>query len=68
MREQLGVHESLELHELLVFKSLCVTKSSVMQKLVTDEKLKKMMQDDVDMSSRHAADIKNHLTNGRLIQ
>lgn len=68
MREQLGVHESLELQELLVFKSLCVTKSSSMQKLVTDEKLKKMMQYDVDMSSRHAQDIKNHLTNGRLIQ
>ncbi|MFB9757214.1 hypothetical protein [Ectobacillus funiculus] len=68
MREQLGVHELLELHELLVFKSLCVTKSSAMQKLVTDEQLKKMMQDDVDMSARHATDLKNHLTNGGLVQ
>ena len=62
MRENLGVHEFLEIHELLTFKSLCLTKSSVMQALVTDERLKEMMQQDVTMSTRHIEELKNHIT------
>ena len=42
MREDLGVHETLEIHELLTFKSLCLTKSLIMQIMVTDEELKKI--------------------------
>ncbi|WP_019416267.1 hypothetical protein [Paenisporosarcina sp. TG20] len=63
MRENLGVHESLELHELLTFKSLCLTKSFIMQGLVKDEKLKEIMQQDVNMSSRHLKELKKHLIN-----
>ena len=43
-------HESLDLHELINFKTLCVAKSKLMQGLVFDEDLKKLMQKDVDQS------------------
>jgi similar to spore coat protein len=62
MRENLGVHESLELHELVTFKSLCLTKVSIMQGLVTDPKLKEIMQQDVGMTSQHIEELKDHLT------
>jgi len=62
MREDLGVHETLEIHELLTFKSLCLTKSLIMQIMVTDEKLKKILQDDVHKSTGHVEDLRKHLT------
>jgi similar to spore coat protein len=62
MRENLGVHESLELHELVTFKSLCLTKASIMQGLVTNPELKAIMQQDVTMTSRHIEELVNHLT------
>jgi len=62
MKDNIGVHESLELHELSTFKSLCLTKSTVMQALVTDPALKELMQEDVSVSSRHIEGLKRHLT------
>ena len=46
----LSAHESLDLHEIINFKTLCVAKSKLMQGLVFDEALKKLMQKDVDQS------------------
>ncbi|WP_088105464.1 hypothetical protein [Halalkalibacter urbisdiaboli] len=62
MRENLGVHETLELHELVTFKSLCLTKAAVMQGLVTDENLKTIMQQNADMHTRHIQQLQNHLS------
>ncbi|WP_216830644.1 hypothetical protein [Alkalihalobacterium elongatum] len=61
MGENLGVHETLELHELITFKSLCLTKATIMQALVTDQNLKDIMQQDVQMTSRHIEELKTHL-------
>ncbi len=46
----LAPHESLDLHEIINFKTLCVAKSKLMQGLVFDEDLKKLMQKDVEQS------------------
>ncbi|MCM3440455.1 spore gernimation protein GerQ [Metabacillus halosaccharovorans] len=46
----LSAHESLDLHEIINFKTLCVAKSKLMQGLVFDDDLKKLMQKDVDQS------------------
>ncbi|WP_400243690.1 hypothetical protein AB3U99_21005 [Niallia sp. JL1B1071] len=62
MEGNLGTHEALELHELITFKSLCVTKASIMQLLVSDEELKTIMQQDVEISSKHIEALKNYLS------
>ncbi|WP_026562458.1 hypothetical protein [Bacillus sp. J37] len=46
----LSAHESLDLHEIINFKTLCVAKSKLMQGLIFDDDLKKLMQKDVDQS------------------
>lgn len=46
----LAPHESLDLHEIINFKTLCVAKSKLMQGLVFDDDLKKLMQKDVEQS------------------
>lgn len=48
--QQLAIHESLDLHEVINFKTLCIAKSKLMQGLVFDQELKKLMQKDVDQS------------------
>ena len=62
MQSKLGIHESLELHELLTFKSLCLTKSTIMKLLVSDEKLKGIMQEDVEKSSKHIKELKKFMS------
>ncbi|AYV66392.1 MULTISPECIES: spore gernimation protein GerQ [Niallia] len=49
-RKSFAPHESLDLHEVINFKTLCVAKSKLMQGLVFDEDLKKLMQKDVEQS------------------
>ncbi|WP_245805896.1 hypothetical protein [Bacillus alkalicellulosilyticus] len=46
----------------MTFKSLCLTKSTMMQGLVTDQKLKDIMQQDVTMSSKQLEELKTHLS------
>ncbi|MDK8189809.1 spore gernimation protein GerQ [Paenibacillus sp. UMB7766-LJ446] len=47
----LAPHESLDLHEVLNFKTLCAAKSKLMQGVVFDQELKKLMQKDVEQST-----------------
>lgn len=58
----MGVHESLEIHELLTFKSLCFTKAVVMQRLVIDQSLKEIMQQDVTRSANQIEELRSILT------
>lgn len=48
----LADHESLELHELMNMKTLGLAKSKLMQGLVFDADLKKLMQKDVEQSKK----------------
>lgn len=56
---KIAPRESLELHELLTFKSLCATKSATLTAMVTDEVLKTMLQQDVEMSQTQIRDLEN---------
>ncbi|QTC41540.1 hypothetical protein I7V34_21245 [Bacillus sp. V3] len=46
------LHEVLEVQELASFKTNCLTKSKTMRVLVADEKLKRIMEQDVQTSTR----------------
>ncbi len=52
-----GLHETLELHEIAAFKTVCMTKSKTMQALVSDEALKQILQQDVQVSTRQLQEI-----------
>lgn len=52
-----ALHETLELHEIAAFKTVCLTKSKTMQALVTDEALKKILWQDIDLSSKQLQEI-----------
>ncbi|MFP7473462.1 hypothetical protein SFC55_20880 [Niallia taxi] len=60
----LGTHETLEIHELLTFKSLCLTKSSTMSNLVQDEELKRIINQDAALSTKHIQSLQNFMTKG----
>ncbi|KZN99137.1 hypothetical protein P4T04_01990 [Bacillus badius] len=47
-----ALHEVLEVQEMAAFKTVCLTKSKTMKALVTDQRLKEIMQQDVDLSTR----------------
>ncbi|MGD6804439.1 hypothetical protein FZC79_21820 [Rossellomorea vietnamensis] len=46
------LHEVLEVQEMAAFKTNCLTKSKTMRALVADEKLKRIMEQDVQTSTR----------------
>lgn len=52
MTKKLAMHETLEVHEILTLKTSCVTKGAAMLQLVEDEKLKKILEEDVQTSTK----------------
>lgn len=46
-QQGIAPHESFELHEILTFKNVCLTKSTTMSSLVSDQKLKAILQQDI---------------------
>ncbi|RAT97782.1 hypothetical protein [Brevibacillus sp. Leaf182] len=57
-----GLHEQLELHEIAAFKTICMTKSKTMQALVSDEKLRQFLADDVLVSTRQLQELDSLLS------
>lgn len=57
-----GLHEQLELHEIAAFKTICMTKSKTMQALVSDERLRQLLADDVLVSTRQLEELSSLLT------
>ncbi|MBW5446311.1 spore coat protein [Cohnella sp. CFH 77786] len=49
----MAAHETMEVHEMLNFKTLCLAQSKLMQGLVFDRDLKRLMQKDVEMTMKH---------------
>ncbi|QOR67437.1 hypothetical protein IM538_04665 [Cytobacillus suaedae] len=47
-----ALHEVLEVQEMAAFKTTCLTKSKTMRALVSDQRLKDIMQQDVDITTR----------------
>ncbi|MFD1739578.1 spore gernimation protein GerQ [Bacillus salitolerans] len=56
-KQTLAAHESVDLHEIVNFKTLCIAKSKLMQGLVFDQDLKKLMQKDVEQSIQDLAEL-----------
>lgn len=59
--KELAVHEKLEIHELLTLKTSCATKAVTMLELVQDEKLKTLIEDDLNNSSQAIEELKSLL-------
>ncbi|RFU67295.1 hypothetical protein D0469_15485 [Peribacillus saganii] len=60
-----ALHEVLEVHEMAAFKTTCLTKSKTMKALVSDQKLKDIMQQDIDVSTRQLQEFTSILSNAR---
>jgi similar to spore coat protein len=65
-QQNFAVHETMEIHEIINFKNVCMTKSSTMQLLVSDERLKALMQKDVEQSTRAISELKNLLASSQI--
>jgi similar to spore coat protein len=63
MSKTYGLHETLELHEIASFKTVCMTKSKTMQILVSDNDLKQLLQQDVELSTRQIQELNGLLSN-----
>ena len=61
MAKELAMHEKLEIHELLTFKTTCVAKSKMFIGLVKDIKLKEILEEDLEFSTKAIKDFKKVL-------
>ncbi|WP_458122845.1 spore coat protein [Paenibacillus sp. Z3-2] len=59
--KELALHEKLEVHELLTLKTSCATKAVTMLELVKDDKLKSLIEEDLDNSSKVIEELKSLL-------
>ncbi len=57
MERGITPHETYDLHELLTMKNICATKCFTMSKLVRDEELKSIMQEDLAAARQHAKEL-----------
>lgn len=58
LKGKIAPHETYELHEILMFKNVCATKSAVMVKLVKDEELASLLQQDLKTSKEQVEELK----------
>ncbi len=56
--KELALHEKLEIHELVILKTSCVTKAVAMSGLVQDEKLRALIEEDIDNSAQAIDELK----------
>lgn len=61
MAKKLAMHEMLEVHEVLTFKTACVTKNKAFIGLVKDKKLKKILEEDIELSTKAIKDLRKLL-------
>lgn len=61
MAKELAMHEKLEVHEVLIFKTACVTKSKMFIDLVEDKKLKEILEEDLELSTKAIKDLRKVL-------
>ncbi|MDN4072939.1 hypothetical protein [Fictibacillus terranigra] len=60
-----ALHEVLEVQEMAAFKTNCLTKSKTMRALVSDPRLKEMMQQDIDLSTSQLNEYTSVLSNAK---
>ena len=55
-------NEMVNLHEILCFKNTCAVKTNALQSQVTDQKLQKILEQDIAATKQQLQDIQNVLT------
>jgi len=60
-----ALHEVLEVQEMAAFKTNCLTKSKTMRAMVTDPKLKEIMLQDIELSTRQLNEYTSVLSNAK---
>jgi similar to spore coat protein len=66
--QQLAPHETMEVHELLNFKTTSVMKSKFLQGVVFDQKIKQLMEQDVEASVRQIRDLEELYAKSLLVK
>lgn len=61
MAKKLAMHEMLEVHEVLTFKTACVAKNKAFSGLAKDKKLKKILEEDIELSTKAIKDLRKIL-------
>lgn len=61
MAKELAMHEKLEVHEVLTFKTACVAKNKAFLGLVEDKKLRKLLEEDIELSTKAIKDLRKLL-------
>jgi hypothetical protein len=59
---KLAPNETLQVHEMLNFKTVCMTTSKLMEGVVFDQDLKKLLEKDVRQSMTAITDLQNLLS------
>lgn len=60
-----ALHEVLEVQELAAFKTNCLTKSKTMRAMVSDPRLKEIMLQDIELSTRQLNEYTSVLSNAK---
>ncbi|MDD7796075.1 spore coat protein [Clostridium sp. 'White wine YQ'] len=59
---KLAPNETMQVHEMLNFKTVCMTTSKLMEGVVFDQDLKKLLEKDVRQSMTAITDLQNLLS------
>ncbi|PAD20404.1 spore coat protein [Terribacillus saccharophilus] len=66
--QQLAPHETMEVHELLNFKTTAVMKAKFLQGVVFDQKIKQLMEKDVETSVRQIRELEELYSRSQLVE
>ncbi|MFP7495189.1 spore coat protein [Terribacillus saccharophilus] len=66
--QQLAPHETMEVHELLNFKTTAVMKAKFLQGVVFDQKIKQLMEKDVENSVRQIRELEKLYSKSQLLK
>ncbi|PSL41373.1 hypothetical protein B0H99_10255 [Planomicrobium soli] len=61
MAKKLAIHETLEVHEVLTFKTACLAKNKLFVDMVQDKKLKEIIEEDTELSTKAVKDLRKIL-------
>ena len=57
--QEIAPNEAMQLHEILTFKNTCLTKLLTTTPLISDEKLKSILKEEVQVSQMHIEELKS---------
>jgi similar to spore coat protein len=67
MNEQaIAPNESMQLHEIITLKNTCLTKLITTAPLISDEELKTILQEEIQVSQRHIEELRDLMRKSNL--